>query len=97
MKRKEIVDNIARGTGIRRKVCNEVIDALALEITNALMRGEDVSIQNFMRLSLGERAERKARDPVTGKIIWFPAVKTIKVRMCDIMRNAINNKPFGEN
>lgn len=96
MKRKEIVDNISRGTGIRRKVCNEVIDALALEITNALMRGENVYIQNFMKLSLGERAERMARNPSTGEIELFPAVKTIKVKMCDIMRNAINDKPIGE-
>ena len=45
-----------------------------------------------MNFELGERAERNARNPSTGEIQKFPAVRTIKCKMSKEIKDAVNNK-----
>lgn len=92
MKKSDLLNNISNRLGIQRVTCESVLDALVSEITGALVSGDKVSIKGFMTFDLGERAERNARNPATGEIVKFPAVKTIKCKMSKEIRDAINNK-----
>ena len=92
MKKSEILNNISHTLGIQRNTCEMIVDAFVAEITNALVNGDKVSIQSFMTFEVGNRAERNARNPATGKIEKFPAVKTVKCKMSREIKDAINNK-----
>lgn len=92
MKKSDLLNNISIRTGVPKNVCETLIDTMISEITAALVGGEKVSIKGFMTFDLGERAERKARNPATGEIVLFPAVKTVKCNMCKEIKDAINNK-----
>lgn len=92
MKKSNLLNNISRRTGISRAVCETVIDTMVDEITGSLISGERVAIKGFMTFDLGARAERRARNPSTGDIVLFPAVKTVKCKMSREIKNAINNK-----
>lgn len=92
MKKSDLLNKISNKLGIQRVTCESVLDALVSEITDALVSGDKVSIKGFMTFDLGERAERNARNPATGEIVKFPAVKTIKCKMSKEIRDAINNK-----
>lgn len=92
MKKSELLNNVSKRTGIPKPVCETIIDTMVSEITGSLVNGEKVSIKSFMTFDLGERAERKARNPSTGEIVLFPAVKTIKCKMSKEIKDAINSK-----
>ena len=92
MKKSDLLNNISIKLGIQRATCESIIDALVQEITDALVAGDKVAIKGFMTFDLGERAERNARNPATGEIVRFPAVKTVKCKMSREIRDAINNK-----
>lgn len=92
MKKSDLINNITKNTGIQKSVCEAVIDSMVNEITTALVNGEKVSIKSFMTFELGSRAERNARNPSTGEIVRFPAVKTIKCKMSREIKDAINEK-----
>ena len=92
MKKSELLNKISNRIGIQRATCESVLDAMIDEIKDALVMGDKVSIQGFMTFDLGERGERKARNPATGEITTFPAVKTIKCKMSREIKDAINNK-----
>lgn len=92
MKKSELLNNISRRTGIPKSACETIIDTMISEITESLVNGDRVTINRFMTFDLGERAERKARNPSTGEIVLFPAVKTIKCKMSKEIKDAINNK-----
>ena len=90
MRKSDLLNSISKKTGIQRSTCEMILDALVYDITESLTRGEKVTIKGFMNFDLGERAERKARNPSTGEIQLFPAVKTVKCKMCKEIRDAIN-------
>jgi len=92
MKKSDLLNNISKKTGIPKSECETVIDAMIYEITDSLINGEKVSIKSFMTFDLGLRAERNARNPSTGEIVKFPAVRTVKCKMSREIKDAINNK-----
>jgi len=92
MKKSDLLNNINLKTGIPKPTCEMVIDTMIGEITQSLVNGEKVSIKSFMNFELGERAERNARNPSTGEIQKFPAVRTIKCKMSKEIKDAVNNK-----
>lgn len=92
MGKNELIQNISLATSIPRATCEQVIDAFRDEIQNSLVQGEKVMIKDFMSIEIGERSERDARNPKTGEIERFPAVKTVKVKVCKKIKDAVNCK-----
>ena len=85
-----IIASVAARAGVPKTVCQNVIDALKDEIMYTLVSGERVIIRDFMSVEVGEHAARHARNPKTGEMEDFPAVKTVKCRMAKQFKDAIN-------
>ncbi len=80
MTRKDLIDKVAEEFGIKKKDAEAVVKFLFKEITEALKRGERVSIQGFGVFDLKEQKERKIRNPRTGELIEVPRKKKVYFR-----------------
>lgn len=92
MIRNEIVSDISQRTGLPKGDCDKVIDALADVVTDALVDGDKVIIRKFMSFEVCERAERSGRNPKTGEVTTFPAMKSVKCKISQAIKDAVNGK-----
>ena len=92
MTKKDLIINISKSTGFTRGTCESIIDSFIDEIKKGLMSGDNVIITNFMGLEVNTRPQRLGRNPKTGEVTTFPAVKTIKCKICPSIKDAINER-----
>lgn len=92
MGKNELFNNISETTGLSRESCEKFFKAYQDEIVRALMEGEKIIFKGFMSMEVTTRSERKGRDPKTGNVTTFPAVKSVKCRMSQEIKDRINNK-----
>lgn len=80
---------IQRENGLIRRRSQETVETLLKIIKDTLASGEDVRISGFGKFYLRHKAERKGRDPFTGKkmllekrrIVMFKYSRGLKQRM----------------
>jgi len=92
MRKSKLVSLVVKDTGLTKEQCDIFLDALTYEITQALARGEKVCISNFMSLEVSERGERYARNPATGIVALNPAMKTVRCRISQRVKDTINGR-----
>lgn len=92
MGKSEIIANIASDTGLSKAECERVVDSFAKYLTEALKTDGKVMIKNFMSAEVSERKERSGRNPKTGNVETFASVKTVKCKMSQGIRDAINGR-----
>lgn len=90
MGRNELITNISQKTGITKVDCEKMLDAFAETIKDSLVDGKKIIIKEFMSMEVTERAERSGRNPKTGEIDIFPAVKTVKCKIAKAIKDAVN-------
>ena len=73
MNKAELVEAIAKETGLTKAKSGEVVASIVNNITEALKNGEKVSLVGFGTWSTTKRAERKGRNPKTGEEITIKA------------------------
>ena len=67
MTKSNIIDELAKRTGFKKKVAESVVDALFDIIEESLASGEKVQISVFGTFELRERGARNGRNPFTGE------------------------------
>ncbi len=67
MTKSNIIDELAKRTGFKKKVAESVVDALFDIIEESLASGEKVQISGFGTFELRERGARNGRNPFTGE------------------------------
>ena len=67
MTKENIIDELAKRTGFKKKVAESVVDALFDIIEESLASGEKVQISGFGTFELRERGARNGRNPFTGE------------------------------
>lgn len=92
MRKPEIIDIVARKTGVPRKTCEQIIDGFINEIANGLIGGETIVIAKFATFFVGRRRRRRAMNPYTGLVQQFPEVKTVHCKASKILKDAINGR-----
>lgn len=92
MGKTELIKKISQRTGYTRDVCEAAVDALIEEIKEALVDGENVMIKGFMSFELGTMKERVGRNPHTGEMIAFPAVRKVNCKLSRAIKDAVSGK-----
>lgn len=92
MTKSDIINNIAEKTGLPKSSCESVIDVFADEVKDCLVNGDKLIIKGFIGFEVSERPEREGRNPKTGEVITFPAVKSVKCKISKAIKDAINGK-----
>ena len=88
MNKTQIIDTVAKETGIKKKDAEAAITAALETIEAALLAGEKVQLVGFGTFEVKERPERAGinpatREPITiaaSKHLTFAAGKTLKAR-----------------
>ena len=90
MGKSELVDRVAAKTGTSKAGAVGFLDAMLSTISEALARGESVSIAGFGTFSVKERAARQGRNPRTGECIAIAASKVVLFKAGKGLPDAVN-------
>ena len=90
MNKSELIDQVAKESGLSKIDAGRAIDALVGAVTESLKKGDDVTLVGFGSFTVGERAARSGRNPRTGETINIAAAKTPKFRPGKALKDALN-------
>ena len=90
MKKHDLVDRIARGSGVPRQTVRTVLDEAAVAAREALAAGDDVFLFGLGKLSVTQRGEKIARDLRTGQPVVVPPRKVAVYRPSTSVDDAVN-------
>lgn len=85
----ELVDNVAKVTGLTKKDATAAVDAVFSSIQDDLKKGEKVQLIGFGNFEVRERAARKGRNPQTGQEIQIAASKVPAFKPGKALKDAV--------
>jgi DNA-binding protein HU-beta len=80
MNKTELVSAIAESAGITKVSAERALVGFLEGVTDALQKGENVTMVGFGTFSTVDRAARTGRNPQTGKKIKIAAKKIVKFK-----------------
>lgn len=90
MNKSELINVVAKSSGMSRKDAEKAINATVEAITEALKQGEKVQIVGLGGFEVKERAARAARNPRTGEEIQIAASKAVSFKPGKALKDEIN-------
>ena len=93
MNKKELIEWVARDTGLSKTDAGLAVDAVFHRIGKALAAGNDAMFVGFGTFKVVDVAERTGRNPQTGEPIVTPAKKKPKFVPGSALKEAVNVKP----
>lgn len=84
-----LVSAIVAKIDLSKKDVEAVIETMTDEITNALRRGDKVTLTGFGTFRVSERAEREGINPQTKAKITIPAMKVPKFTAGKTLKEAV--------
>lgn len=90
MNKTELVDVIAASAEISKAKAGQALDAVLTSITEAMQRGESVSLLGFGTFATKERAARTGRNPQTGEPIEIAAATVPSFTPGKNLKEAVN-------
>ncbi|WP_394280331.1 MULTISPECIES: HU family DNA-binding protein [unclassified Microbacterium] len=85
----ELVASIASATGESQATVSRVVDGLFSSVSEAVAKGEKVSIPGWIAFEQVETSARTGRNPQTGAEIKIPAGKRVKVSAGSKLKAAV--------
>jgi DNA-binding protein HU-beta len=80
MNKGDLIDKIATGAGITKVQAQSSLNAIIHTTTQALKKGDKLTLVGFGTFATAKRAARVGRNPQTGKEIKIAAKKVVKFR-----------------
>ncbi|MGX9728622.1 MAG: HU family DNA-binding protein [Candidatus Electronema sp. VV] len=90
MNKKELVDSMAEAADISRAAAEKALNSALAGITEALAKGDKVTLVGFGTFSAVNRAARQTKNPRTGAPIDIPAKTTAKFKAGSKLAEAVN-------
>ncbi|MFL2052068.1 HU family DNA-binding protein [Leuconostoc mesenteroides] len=87
--KQELVDSVAKTTGLTKKDATASVDAVFASIEEALKNGEKVQLIGFGNFEVRDRAARKGRNPQTGEEIQIAASKVPAFKPGKALKDAV--------
>ncbi|HLG51063.1 MAG TPA: HU family DNA-binding protein [Chloroflexota bacterium] len=75
MTKSDLIQRVAKETGLSLAQSGKVVNGVFDAITNALKSGEEVRVTGFGTFKVTQTAQRTGRNPRTGEQITIPASK----------------------
>ena len=86
----ELIDAIASAADIPKASAGRALDAVVDSITDALKRGDQVSLVGFGTFMVKHRAARSGRNPQTGATIEIAASNVPGFKAGKALKDAVN-------
>lgn len=90
MNRKELISAIAKETGHSKVMASEFVQGFIRVVSDALARGEEVSLVGFGKFKVIDRPPRKGHNPKTGEPVDIPAMRLPKFTPGKILKEEVN-------
>ena len=90
MNKTQLVEAIAKATGLSKKDVEATLKAFTDTVADALKNGEKVQLVGFGTFEVSERAARTGRNPQTGEAMEIKASKAPKFKAGKALKDAIN-------
>jgi DNA-binding protein HU-beta len=95
MNKSQLVEAVAKDSGLSKADSARALDALVQTVTRALKKGDDVAISGFGKWSVAKRGARTGRNPQTGEAVKIRASKAPKFTPGATLKGAINRRRAG--
>ena len=92
MNKAELVEAIAKETGLSKKDSEAAVKAFVAITTKSLTKGEPVQLIGFGTFDVSKRAARKGHNPQTGEEVKIAACKAPKFKAGKALKDAVNKK-----
>ena len=90
MKKSELIEAVAKETGLSKNDVDAVIKSTINTIMDAIAKGEKVSFIGFGSFEPTTRAARETKIPNTDKIVKVPASKSVKFKVGKNFKETVN-------
>ena len=91
MNKTELIDSIATAADMPKAAAGRALDAVLESITEALTKGDQVSLVGFGTFSVKNRAARSGRNPQTGATIEIKATNVPGFKAGKALKDAVNS------
>lgn len=89
MNKAELIEEVARQTGLTRRECRQTVDAITSKIADSLAAGEKVTLVGFGSFAVRKRKFRQGRNPLTGALLNIPAKDVPRFKPGRSLREAV--------
>jgi len=90
MNKNDLIGAVAESANIGKSEAAAAVDAVVATITQAMKKGENVTLVGFGTFEVRNRAERQGRNPKTGEAITISASKNPAFKAGKALKDAVN-------
>ncbi len=90
MNKTELVEAIASSTGMTKTDVDKIVSSFIEEVTNALVKGDKVSLKGFGNFEVRTRGARTGRNPRTGEPMPIAESKAPAFKSSSALKKAVN-------
>lgn len=90
MNKTELIEAIVAKTGASKKDADAMVKATFDAITEAMAKGDKVSLIGFGNFEVRDRAERTGKNPQTGETVKIAACKVPAFKAGKALKDAVN-------
>jgi len=90
MNKAELIDAMAESAGLSKADAKRALDGFVNATTDALKKGDRISLVGFGSFSVSERAARTGRNPQTGKEIQIAAKNVVRFKAGSELSDKVN-------
>ncbi len=91
MTKADIVNEVAKATGMEKIAVQNVVEAFMDSVKNSLSNNEEVLLRGFGSFIVKKRAQKTARDISKGKTIVIPAHNIPAFKPAKVFLNKVKN------
>lgn len=88
--RADLAEAVYEEVGLSRNESADLVEAVLDEISDALIRGENVKISSFGSFSVRQKGERVGRNPKTGVEVPILPRKVLVFKASHVLRDRVN-------
>ena len=90
MNKTELVEEIAKNTGLTKVDSDRAVEAFLNAVAATLKKGDEVRLVGFGTFSVTKREATEGRNPRTGETIKIAACKQPKFKAGKALKDALN-------
>ena len=91
MNKTDLIDSMAAAADLPKASAGRALDAVVDSITEALKKGDQVSLVGFGTFAVKHRAARSGRNPQTGATILISASNVPGFKAGKALKDAVNS------
>lgn len=90
MNKAELIEAVAAGADLSKADATKAVESVLGTVTDALKKGDQVTLVGFGTFQVKERAARTGRNPQTGQAIQIAASKVPGFKAGKALKDAVN-------